>query len=799
MSKSRPRFGGKSRSFLELLATLAFAAILFSLPNTTRSLSETLDPSLLITEVYPAARSAGTSLETHEWIELRNLGRYPLNLGEWVIEDSQAIARLPELDLAPGMTVLVVGRSARVAVPAGKTLIILDTPRIGSGLRNAGDRVALVDPDGVRRDAVSWGDVRSPRHMDPPEQGQSIVRNDFGAQRLSDLPTPWTDDTKSSDQSLQHRHPKPDTRVRINSARVDPTEDQPESVTIENISDEPLLTINWRLTVGASTVRVRSVRIPPGETLTIADRQDRLGSGLGRSGGHLILRDGDGNWLATASWGDDDTFHRLPPADESGVVLFNPLNRVWPGVHHDDQLNATGRFFGLPEQPVPSLNPEDASLNLERETGRHGARQEPEGSAIWISEVHPAAGQGRNDAAYEWFELTNSGDAKVDLSGWTIADNRSSDPLDGLIIPPGATVAIGVSPEAAPEILPLISDGRIGNGLANAGDRLTLINPEGEVVSAVSWGNDRTYTIAKAPTPEESVHRPSPSAQPIIAAPSPGELTQASPPPTEETTTANESPNGESGASTERAGPGSEPAGSAAPMSTPAVSLRITELMPAPRPGEAEWVEIFNPNNVAIDLTGWTIGDLARHTPLSGTIPPRSYLVVATAPLEGAAPVLIVARIGNSLNNDADTVVLADSQGEVRFSISYGTDDIPAPATGLSLALQPERWVITAVASPGSADVVPLLDDAFRSPTVRPAAEPDERLPLVPEPPQQGLNAWMIVSFALIGVIFTLIVRRWQPEPGSSEEPVAGAAYSGPPPESPGEAELERRNDGRRE
>ena len=38
-------------------------------------------------------------------------------------------------------------------------------------------------------------------------------------------------------------------------------------------------------------------------------------------------------------------------------------------------------------------------------------------------------------------------------------------------------------------------------------------------------------------------------------------------------------------------------------------ALRITEILPAPLPGQPEWVEIHNQGDRAIDLSGWTIGD----------------------------------------------------------------------------------------------------------------------------------------------------------------------------------------------
>lgn len=810
--KSRPRFVARSRSFLELLATLTLATILFSVANDPRSVSATHNPRLLISEVYPAAvtsDSTASSIESHEWVEIHNAEAHAVDLGGWIIEDSQAIARLPDVAIPANSSVIVVGRSTNLKIPAGKMAIVLESTRIGTGLRNAGDRIALVNPYGVRYDAVSWGDVRTPRHMDPPEPRQSIIRTRRGFQRISDQPSPWTTAEALSARPERHAHPRPDTLVRIISARLDATDELPESVTIQNVSQERLLTINWRLSVGTSSVRLRSVKIDPGETYTITEPDSEIAGGLSRKGGHFVLRDSDGKWLSSASWGDDTTFHRLPAPAEGEEIQFSPFARMHPRVPWHERFGKRAQLIVGDQQRTRSLRLQDVSHGLDRFRSDPVKPQESGNQTVWISEVHPAAGQGRNDAAYEWFEITNSGDEPADLSGWTVADNRSADPLGELVIPPQSSVVIGVSTDAGPEILPVISDGRIGNGLANAGDQLTLLNAEGEVVSAMSWGDDRTYTTARAPKPEESLHRSSPVAEPTIAAPSPGEA----PTPVQPTETqAAQSQAAQSQAVGERdEGVEGEPSTGqmreeAADVTRlvvkPAPSrpaLRITEIMPAPLPGEAEWVEIFNPSQQAVDLTGWTIGDLTRQTPLSGPIGPRSYLVIANEPMESSTRVLVVERIGNSLNNDGDTISLHDPEGEPRFSISYGNGDVPAPAQGLSLALDPARWVVTLRASPGSEEVTPLLEDAFRSPTVRPQDPENDRLPLVAEPPDEGLNAWMIVSFALIGVILTLIVRRWQPEPEPAEASLENTPYSGPPPQSPEEHEPKRNGHNQRE
>ena len=346
-----------------------------------------------------------------------------------------------------------------------------------------------------------------------------------------------------------------------------------------------------------------------------------------------------------------------------------------------------------------------------------------------------------------------------------------------------------------------IVDGRIGNGLANAGDQLRLINAEGEVVNAISWGSDHSYTSVKSPSADESIHRASPNAAPTIAPPSPGAppaplpTSPPSPEPTEDAPSTDE-PAAETSDQqpTEAAAP---------PVTSPATSeaatlqprLQITEILPAPLPGQAEWVELHNPTDQAIDLSGWAIGDAGRRTQLSGTIAPRSRFVISTLELDNGATDLVVERIGNGLNNDADTISLFAPDGLAVHVVSYGDDALPAPDRGLSIALDPARWLVTAKPTPGEAGVTPLLDDSLRSASVKQPISDEERLPIVASPQGDGSDAWMIVSFALIGVILTLIIRRWRPDDPDPEQTPEPAAYSGPAADPSPDDGLERGDD----
>ena len=409
----------------------------------------------------------------------------------------------------------------------------------------------------------------------------------------------------------------------------------------------------------------------------------------------------------------------------------------------------------------------EVALETHRESAAPHDGQESDADSVWISEVYPAAGQGSNDYRFEWFELTNSSDAEILLNGWTVADNTASDPLDGVILPANSSVVIAGS-DAVDAAHAIIPDGRIGNGLANSGDRLRLIDSNGEVVSAISWGDDRTFTTIASPTPDQSLQRPAAQGQARLAAPTPGFVPV--PTQTASRTSTDSTESTQPSAVTEQA-------------SAAVLPLRITEIMPAPLAGEPEWVELFNPTDRAVDLVGWTLSDPARSTVLSGVIAPNSRLVIATGEVD--APALQVERIGNGLNNDGDLITLKNAEGVIVDQVEYGSAAIPAPERGLSIALDPARWVVTAAPSPGADDVTPLLGDAFRSASIREPVADSEGLPVVQETSDGGSNAWMIVSFALIGVIFTLVVRRWRPdetEPQTEAAP-APAQYSGPPPD----------------
>ncbi len=351
---------------------------------------------------------------------------------------------------------------------------------------------------------------------------------------------------------------------------------------------------------------------------------------------------------------------------------------------------------------------------------------------LMISEVLVDSHQAGEEAAYEWVEIVNRSDEAVSLSGWQLEDNNAADLLPDFIVPAGAFVVIAATTDAfatgsQPPLLLTLSDGRIGNGLANSGDRLVLRNPSGTAIDGVSWGNDQSITTLPAPAAGETLARTTPEAAFQLAVPSPGTAAASSPEPavtpsSEPVVTPSSDP-----ATVPRSEPtvAPSPDAAAAPSTTPdePPPLRLTEIFSDPegeRDNAYEWVEIFNPTDRPVELTGWRISDNNASDVLdSGHLSPGGYIAIAgsaEAVDEFAdAPIPIViqdGRIGNGLANGGDTVTIQDPAGRTVDSVEYGPSRLPPPEEGRSIARTDGGWVINAAPSPGWDTVKPLLTSA---------------------------------------------------------------------------------------
>jgi len=109
--------------------------------------------------------------------------------------------------------------------------------------------------------------------------------------------------------------------------------------------------------------------------------------------------------------------------------------------------------------------------------------------------------------------------------------------------------------------------------------------------------------------------------------------------------------------------------------------------------GENEWVELYNPLAVPIDISGWQLCDAQSCTTIpAGSIIPATAFVVATPEVStfdhwsvaiNRQLVLGTNEIGNGLSNGSDAVYLKNASDIVVDALSYGSNidvfDPPVP------------------------------------------------------------------------------------------------------------------------
>lgn len=112
--------------------------------------------------------------------------------------------------------------------------------------------------------------------------------------------------------------------------------------------------------------------------------------------------------------------------------------------------------------------------------------------------------------------------------------------------------------------------------------------------------------------------------------------------------------------------------------------LMLNELYSNPNLDEPEWVELVNTTNEPIQTEGWSLVDE------SGAV---TLFPLATI---GAHELYVIESPKGKLNNAGDTITIKSPTGDAIDSVTYGTDEIDAPAKAESLMrTQTNTWVIT--------------------------------------------------------------------------------------------------------
>jgi len=288
--------------------------------------------------------------------------------------------------------------------------------------------------------------------------------------------------------------------------------------------------------------------------------------------------------------------------------------------------------------------------------------------------VNDANGDGNNDAVDDEFvEIVNLSGADADIGGWTISDIvrvRHAFP-EGTIVPNEcAIVVFGSGPIGRPfngAVFQTASDGSLG--FNNGGDTITLADLDGTVQATMSYGGDTgiNASIDQSVNLSPDIDGGTYVAHDSIVAGvtmSPGTLSDGSP----------------------FAGCDDEP------PPPPDTGWKINEFYAAPSgdDGDAnqdetvddrdEFVEILNLTGTDQDISNWILTDSesTRHAFLPGTIVPNECSVVVFGnvgefPFNGAT--IQAASTGSlALDDDGDTIGLANLDGDVQARITYGAE-----------------------------------------------------------------------------------------------------------------------------
>ncbi len=650
-------------------------------------------PAVLINEVQ--YDPPGGPVEAgHEWVELYNAGSGAVSLAGWQLADNKEGEDLgPAGRLEPGAFLIVAGGEGFAADhPDFDGQVLVVDGAVGNGLGNSGDRLRLLGGGGLLWDAMSYGDDATA--MDPPAPdvvgGHSLERAPAGAD--TDRSTDWVDQAQPSPgqeggtgQATAMPSPAPlpslppGVAIRLNEFLAAPKAvdwdgdgqvgQKDEWIELFNPGLQPAYLRGWQLDDapdGGSAPYVfpdDSVIGPRGHLLVF---QRQSGVVLNNDADAVRLLAPDGEVLdrqdyqkpkpdqSLARWpdGEGDWTEGLPPSPGSA----NGAGGVTPPTTTPETSVATvtprattaaaATAIATPADGSPTAGPTPTG------GAAGGSPTPPNGTAaptppslllpLLISEILFDPAISGNDMTEEWAELHNPGTVAVSLAGWQIGDREEEDPLPAVHIAPGGFLVIAAAASEAQRLaargisVVALADGSLGGGLGNGGDLLRLRDPTGNEGDAVSYGDNLDAFDPAVPLgpPGASIERvpagtDSDSAEDwwIQDLPSPG---------------------------------------AAGSVSQGPPLLLLSEVLPAPlamdwngngqADHEDEWIEIYNPGDRPVGLSGWSVED----RPAAGW----SYRFDAEARIGAGAYLLLPrARSGIALQRDADTVRLIRPDG----------------------------------------------------------------------------------------------------------------------------------------
>ena len=682
--------------------------------------------SIVINEVQYDPSPSGSE-SAYEWVELLNTGTSAVTLDGWRIADNRTSDEIPAFEMAAGeFVVLAAGDGFAELFPSFRGRVITIGGSIGNSLGNSGDRVLLLAADDTVVDGMSYGDNAD--QLDPPapdvEAGHSLERVPAGTD--TDTAADWVDQPEPSPGEAARMAPPTEEVPTAPPATVPPgavvvlNEYLPVPRDVDWDGDgEATANDEWIELYNAGQVEIdlRGWRlddladggsdpysmpgdavIGPGGHYLVFKRDSGLSLNNGGDSVRLLRPDGSvadetsyskaapdrsfaRNGDGTGPWTDElqPSPGEPNPVDGSATPMATRLPTVvsTPSAAATHTAAPSAQPSVIATAATPTARASQAPTVLPTE----GARGTPRPILLpfLLSEVMYDPETAGNDAADEWVEIYNAGTESHSLHGWSIGDRRSWDELPDIDVPAGGFAVItgggraleGFEVEA--EVVIVVPDGAIGNGLANHGDVVRLRGPTGRLVDAVSYGDNLDAFDPAVPSgpPGSSIERIPPDFDTDSAqdwwrqpAPSPGR------------------------AGSRHVGP-------------PRVVLN--EVLPAPLrvdwngDGTAdhtdEWVELYNLSDFTARIEGWRLvrGEDAWEHRFAGdaVVPAGGFLL-----LHRRQTLLALA-------NSADRVSLVRDDGTQVDSISWDQ----GPGYDRSLSRTPDGtgpWTASLPPSPGA-------------------------------------------------------------------------------------------------
>ena len=372
---------------------------------------------------------------------------------------------------------------------------------------------------------------------------------------------------------------------------------------------------------------------PEGFTIPVYTDDGKIGDGLTDSGEsiHLINKHGDEvAFLFQSTWPDDQSLVCTSP-DSSAFV------------------------------PHKTVSPIEAPLSPGYAPGTQPACT----YALFISEVlaDPPSGlagdanqDGQQDSYEdEFIELYNAGPVPIALAGWRLGDaGHLSDYFrfpPGAVIEPGSYAVLFGGGNPSEFTVPVYTDdGKIGDGLADSGESIHLIDDHGDEVAFLSqstWPNAQSLVCT---SPDEEVFVPHKTASQTKTPFSPGYAPEP-------------------------------------PVPRPSCPLFISEVLADPPEGpvgdanqdgrydpyEDEFIELYNAGPDTISLARWQLGDAPALSdyfrfPPDAIIAPNSYVVLFGGgnPTGFTVPVYTDdGTIGDGLTDSGEPIYLIHRTGYI--------------------------------------------------------------------------------------------------------------------------------------